>query len=57
MGNLADKEIRDFRSIIDLEQLDQHVEAALSVAWDFDIDPADLRLYLSEIHRLFTNHC
>lgn len=42
------------QGIIELEQLDQYVKSALPVAWDFDIDPADLQLYLSEIHRLFS---
>ncbi|MFQ5615771.1 MAG: DUF6036 family nucleotidyltransferase [Anaerolineales bacterium] len=44
------------QGIINLDQLSQVAEAALPAAWDFDIDPADLRLYMSEIQRLFTTH-
>lgn len=42
-------------NIIDLEQLDQYVAAALSVAWEYDIDPADLELYLEEVRRLYND--
>jgi len=41
------------QNIINLKQLTQIVEAALPVAWDYDIDPADLQIYHSEILRLF----
>ena len=37
---------------IELGELARYVEAALPHAWDFDIDPADLRLHLEEIRRL-----
>jgi hypothetical protein len=31
--------------------LARYVEAALPQAWDFDINPADLRLYFDEVKR------
>jgi hypothetical protein len=38
--------------IITLTELTRYVEAALPQAWDFDINPADLRLYFDEVNRL-----
>lgn len=40
------------QNIINLDDLKYHVEAALPQAWDFNIDPADLQLYLDEVRRL-----
>jgi hypothetical protein len=42
-------------NIIDLGHLDQYVEDALPVAWEYDIDPADLELYLAEVRRLYSD--
>ena len=39
------------QQIITLDDLDQYVEAALPQAWDFEIDPAELRLYFAEVKR------
>ncbi|MEW6718338.1 MAG: DUF6036 family nucleotidyltransferase [Chloroflexota bacterium] len=42
------------RGIIRLDELTLHVEAALPRAWDFNIDPGDLRQYMGEIRRLYS---
>lgn len=39
------------KQIIALDELARYVEAALPQAWDFDINPADLRLYFDEVKR------
>jgi hypothetical protein len=39
------------KEIIALDELARYVEAALPQAWDFDINPADLRLYFAEVKR------
>lgn len=41
------------REIIDMDTLGGYVEAALPQAWEYDIDPADLRLYWAEVRRQF----
>ncbi len=39
------------KQIIALDELARYVETALPQAWDFDINPADLRLYFDEVKR------
>ncbi|MCP5093971.1 MAG: hypothetical protein GY943_00300, partial [Chloroflexi bacterium] len=39
------------QKIIELSELTRYVEAALPQAWDFDIDPKELRLYFNEVRR------
>ena len=39
------------QDLITLEELEEHVQSALPRAWDYDVDPAELRLYLEEIRR------
>jgi hypothetical protein len=41
------------QNLITLEQLEKYVEAALSQAWAFDVDPAEFRQHFVEIRRLF----
>lgn len=43
-------------SIIELEQLDQYIEAALPVAWEYDIDPDALEHYFEEVRRLYSDN-
>lgn len=41
------------QQIINLAELARYVEATLPLAWDFDINPTDLRLYFDEVkHQL-----
>ncbi len=40
------------QGLISLEQLAACVEEALPQAWDFDIDPVELRQYFGELKRL-----
>lgn len=40
------------QGIIELDELAQYVEDAMPRAWEFDIDPQELRLHLGEIRRL-----
>ena len=40
-------------SIIDLDRLAAYVDAAIAVAWNYDVDPDDLRQYMNEVRRLF----
>ena len=42
------------RSIINLDRLSEYVDAAIPVAWEYDVDPADLRQYMNEVRRLFS---
>jgi hypothetical protein len=39
--------------IIDLEQLNQFIEDALPLSWDYDINPMDLELYFKEVRNSF----
>lgn len=39
--------------IITLDRLTQYVEDGIPQAWDFEIDPTEWRLYLSEVTRQF----
>lgn len=39
------------KQVIVLDELTRYVEVALPQAWDFDINPADLRLYFDEVKR------
>jgi len=39
--------------IISIKQLAEFVEEALPFAWDFDIDPADLRSHFDDVKRLY----
>jgi len=41
--------------IIDIEKLAYFVEQALPVAWEKDVDPDDLKLYLGEVRKLYQN--
>ena len=41
------------KRIIALDKLAQYVDDALPQAWDFEIDPAELRLYFLEVERQF----
>ena len=38
---------------IHLDELTSFVDAAIPVAWEYDVDPANLREYLNEVRRLF----
>ena len=42
------------QDIIDLDRLSAYVDAAIPVAWEYDVDPADLRQYMNEVRRLFS---
>ena len=42
------------RNIIKLDRLSEYVDAAIPVAWEYDVDPADLRQYMNEVRRLFS---
>jgi hypothetical protein len=37
--------------IIELNQLNEFVEQTIPVAWDYDIDPAEMRNYFAEVKR------
>ncbi len=39
--------------LIEFGQLEMVVENAIPTAWEYDIEPRDLRQYLKEVHRLF----
>lgn len=40
-------------SIIELNKLSEFMEEALPKAWDFDIDPKDMKKYFAEVKRLY----
>lgn len=42
------------QGIIDLDRLNTFVNAAIPIAWNYDVDPADLRQYMNEVRRLFS---
>lgn len=42
------------QQVIVLDELASHVKDALPQAWDFDVDPQDLRGYFAEVKRLFS---
>lgn len=41
------------QNLIELEPLADYIDAAIPQAWDFDIDPAELRQHLAELRRLY----
>jgi len=41
------------QKIVTLDELTRYVDGALPHAWDFEIDPAELQLYFSEVKRQF----
>jgi hypothetical protein len=40
------------QNVINLEQLEDYVTAALPQAWDFDIEPADMQQHLAAVCKL-----
>ena len=42
------------RGIITFDRLSTFVDAAIPVAWEYDVDPADLRQYMNEVRRLLS---
>ena len=38
-------------NIIDLDQLEEFVEQTILVAWDYDIDPKEMRGYFAEVKK------
>lgn len=41
------------QDLIELEPLADYIDAAVPQAWDFDIDPVELRQHLTELRRLY----
>jgi len=45
--------LRHAPRLVELEPLANYIDAALPQAWDFDIDPVELKQRLAELRRLY----